>query len=563
MASVLEQILPESAERFRPRKPMSLLEWTEAAHIGIDGRPFNLDEAPHLAGIVEDEAEELVIRKGSQVQISSFSLTRVLHGADQKGQRWIYFLPTDDETDDFVADRVEKTINESEHLSSRIGKTDNRGLKHVGPGTVYFRGLWTKRRAKSVPADGLVFDEVDEHKPENVAFGEDRNLASRDPMKIFLSVPSFTRYGIDARFRESDQRFYRHQCPSCGKYNAIDEEWPNNLLPIATNRQKSAPDGATHYHGCRWCAAELDLRRGEWVVTQPDKRAHGYHVSRLYSLFYPPSFPNLATYLMYEWAKAQGDTEKLKRFVIAFRGFPFDGEGARINDDLLLSMEREGAGFHYSGHGTIMGVDQANALHVSIYAPIQGRRLQLIYCERAAAWSRVHDLFTRFGCYVGVSDRVPGLHEARGFAAKFKGRVIVQDFSGDDFEGEGDLRHRRIKEDLHDGCIAIPWVSVDRTSTLDATVDFVESGGLILPDRKRLKGDDLRHYEEYCINLTDLKWKFEDTPTGRRRVYLRNANHHGMGLNSARLGAFELGIKPPPPEVGVYGMLAPGMVGHA
>jgi hypothetical protein len=536
----------------RPKQALPFLPWTQSAEYTIDGNVFDIEQVPWLRTPAQDTSREKVFRKGSQAAVSSLSLGLSMHGADQFGQRWIYFLPTDDEMDDFVADRVEKTLSESDYLRSRLGGTDNRGLKHLGPGLIYFRGLWTKRRAKSVPADGLVFDEIDEHKPENIALGEDRVLASKFQNKIYLSVPSFSGYGIDKLFADSDQHFFLHKCSSCGKWNHLDDDFPENFIPVAAKNRKSWPDGTTHYRGCRWCKAKLDVRQGEWVPKQRDKRRRGYHVSRLYTLTFPPDFPNAATYLMWECEDSQGSQEKLSRWFISFRALPFDGEGARITDDLLLSKElKNDTGFFYDGSGTVMGVDQGNRIHVSIYLPRPGNRMQLVYCEVTERWGRVSDLFRRHGCYLGVCDRGPDIHSARRFAAEFKGRVFLQSFGNDEMEEVGNTTRRRVKDDLHDGRIPVPWVTVNKEATLDATVDFVDTGHLILPNRKRLTGGDLREYEEYRLNLTNLKWKFEDTPSGqRRKTYLRNENHHGMGLNSARIGAYELGVKPPPTGVG-------------
>jgi hypothetical protein len=550
--NLLKQILPDNAaERFTVHEPLSLMDWTREANYTIDGNPCDLERIPWLRPIYEDESRVMVFRKGSQVAVSSYALARAFHGADQLGMRWMYFLPTDDEMDDFVADRVKGVIDASEHLLARMGNTDNVGLKKIGydGGLIYFRGLWTKRRAKSVPADALIFDEVDELKPENVAFGEDRVLASRFQAKLYLSVPSFSNYGIDALFHASDQHFYLHKCPACGEWNSLDRDWPLNFLEIPANLKKSYPAGATHYRGCRWCGARLDVRYGEWVPEQPDNRTRGYHLSRLYTLTCPPDFPNPATYLWHEWESAQGNQERVGRFVIAFRGMPFDGEGARLTDKRLEDLEVDYGFLYRASGGTVMGLDQANRLHVSIYAVV-GTALKLIYCEVTEDWDRAAELFRRFGCYVGGTDRVPDVHSARGLAHAFKGRMYLIDYAGDQVESkEGERIKRRVKDDLHKGKFQVPWVSVDRTNTLDATVELVDGGSVILPDRTKLSGIEISRYKEWRENVANLKWKFEDTPSGRRRVYIKSPNHHGMGLNYARIAAFELGAKPPPPDV--------------
>lgn len=550
--SIIHDILPaDAAERLRPKKPLEFLPWTGVANFQVDGRRFDPSLVPYLIEIYYDTSRDLTVKKASQIGMTVYSLGRVLHGADQLGERWIYFLPTDEEMDLFVADRVDATIRESDHLTSRMGKTDNRALKQIGPGLVYLRGLWSKRRAKSVPADGLVFDELDEHRPGNVAMAKDRILASSVQRTISLSVPSFSNYGIDRQFKETDQRHFQHKCSSCGKWNCLDKDFPLNFLPVPANERKSFPDGATHYRGCRWCGAKLDMSAGVWVPDFPERSSHGYLVSRLYTLICPPDSPNVATYLMGEYEKSHSSTEDTERWEISFRARPFDGEGARINDDLLLSLERD-TGFLYRGNGNVMGVDCGNSLHVSIYHKT-GMNFSLIYAERTKSWERVHALFRQFGCYIGGVDRGPELHTARAFAHKFKGKVYLISFGSDEIDSKDDHHiKRKVRDDLHEGKHKVPWVTVDRTASLDATVDFVCVGRLMLPSRKRLHGDDRRGYDEYRFNLENLKSKQEERASGKKeKIYIRAENHHGMGLNYARIAAFELGIKGPAPALDI------------
>ena len=537
MGNLLHDIITsDGAERLRPRQRLNLKDWTSAVNYTIDGNPCNLDRIPYVRGVYEDECSTYVFRKGSQVAVTSWALAKAMHGADEHGMRWIYFLPTDTEMDDFVADRVRGVIEASPHLQSRMGTTDNTGLKKIGAGLIYFRGLWTKRRAKSVPADGLIFDEVDEINPENIAFGEDRVLASAWQMKIYLSVPSFSDTGIDKLFKDTDQRFYLIKCAACNHWNNIDEEFPQNFLPVTETHKRTFPEHATHYRGCSSCGQRLRMTDGEWVAKRPSEARHGYHVSRLVTMVYPPDYPNAATFLMDEFSRSQGSQARMSRWEIAFRGYPYDGEGARITDELLNSLEGFD-GFSYTGaQGCFMGVDQGDNLDIGIYQRI-GRDLKLIYCEQTQQWDRLDDLMERYNITLAGIDGNPNRNSAKRFATKYRKRAFIQDFVGDQlqdrltvFEGREECR----------------WVTIDRTQSLDATVDFVESGRLILPNSKRLTGRDLTNYGRYRQHLRNLKSKIEETPTVPRRVYLRNVpNHQGMALNTARIAAFELGVKQP------------------
>ena len=183
-----------------------------------------------------------------------------------------------------------------------------------------------------------------------------------------------------------------------------------------------------------------------------------------------------------------------------------------------------------------MGVDQGDNLDIGIYQRI-GRDLKLIYCEQTQQWDRLDDLMERYNITLAGIDGNPNRNSAKRFATKYRKRAFIQDFVGDQlqdrltvFEGREECR----------------WVTIDRTQSLDATVDFVESGRLILPNSKRLTGRDLTNYGRYRQHLRNLKSKIEETPTVPRKVYLRNVpNHQGMALNTARIAAFELGVKQP------------------
>ena len=78
-------------------------------------------------------------------------------------------------------------------------------MKQINAGSLYFRGLFSKGKAKSVDADAIFLDELDEAKKDNIQFAMDRLLHSDLQWVHALSQPSFPGEGIDERFVESDQ----------------------------------------------------------------------------------------------------------------------------------------------------------------------------------------------------------------------------------------------------------------------------------------------------------------------------------------------------------------------
>jgi len=112
---------------------------------------------------------------------------------------------------------------------------------------------------KSVPADMIVFDELDETTPEAKSLARER-LAHSDYKRIIeLSNPSLPEYGIDESYQASDQRHWTLKCHSCGAWTALEKEFPEKLgqeVRIILPR----PDG-TFYRACPKCGTYALLRQ--------------------------------------------------------------------------------------------------------------------------------------------------------------------------------------------------------------------------------------------------------------------------------------------------------------
>ena len=130
-------------------------------------------------------------------------------------------------------------------------------------------------------ADHLVFDELDEATPEARALARERLSHSDYKRIIELSNPSLPDYGIDEVYQKSDQRHWTLKCPACGKWTALEKEFPRKAgEEVRIIRPR--PD-ATFYRACPKCEAQFDLSAGEWVADYPDRPIHGYRISQLFS----------------------------------------------------------------------------------------------------------------------------------------------------------------------------------------------------------------------------------------------------------------------------------------
>lgn len=507
----------------------------------LRGKRYSLYKHEYLTQILSDTHPYQVFRKAAQVAISTTVLIKSLYVSDHLGRKVVYYFQDDSAVSDFSNDRCQTMIEESSYLTGRMRGINNVGLKQLGPGSLFFRGLFTRGKVKSIDCDFIVLDELDEAKPENVAFAIDRLMHSDLQWVCALSQPSVPGAGIDAEFSDTDQHFWHLICPSCGEYNCLELNFPDNLLGIADIQKKSFPEGATHYRGCKKCGARLNPGAGEWVAKYPSRLRRGYHLSQLYTQIKPPAFPNLGTKFVREYEDYRRSQNRLARFMISVLGFPYAGGNARVTDELLELCEGD-HGFSYSESGAFMGVDQGDTLTITV-GILSGGRLLTVHAEETEDWGRLDFLMSQFGVRYCLIDAQPNKHSAKAFCARYPGRASIQYFGG---------KELKRGEELHEGKTVVPTVTVDRTVSIDGMIDRMEGGFIALPSRKKCSGAALSNLEDVRRHLKNLVARTEETAGGLlKKQYLRGSieNHYGMSLNSMVLAAYELGMASAGPTV--------------
>lgn len=522
-------------------KKKPLREWIDYVGITLRGQPYSTAKHEYLDDIIADTAPIQVFRKGAQVAISTTVLLKSMYVAEHLGKKVVYYFQSDSAVSDFSNDRCQPMLDSSPYLRGRCGATVNVQLKHLGPGTLYFRGLMTRSAAKSIDADMMVADELDEAPEANYHFAFDRLMHSDLQWATSLSQPSIPGFGIDKQFDDTDQKFWHLLCPSCGFRNCLELNWPSNFIPISKARRKTFPDGATHYRGCIKCGSKLNPALGEWIAKYPNRFKRGYHLSQLFTQIKPVEYPNVATKIMQEYEAYKTSQLRLERFVISVLGFPFAGGNARVDDNLLDFCEGD-LGFQFESSGCFMGVDQGDKLSIVVGQLINGR-FQIVHVEETEIWDRLDFLMSQYGVRYCVIDAMPNKHSAKSFAVRNPGRVSIQYFAG---------KELKRNEELFEGRTMVPTVTLDRTDSLDALIDKMEAGLIVLPNRDKCDAKRLMVVNDLRRHLKNLIAKVEQTPSGVvKRVYLRGGieNHYGMALNSACVASFDLGICAPGPMV--------------
>ncbi len=511
-----EQFLVEGRKHFGAT---NMLEWVMQnirIKVGRSWQPFSLKDHEPLREIyTQPKPPREVYRKAAQMAISTYAFLKSVYLGVKYGSNTSYFFPTDEDIADYVQDKANPIIENSELLSSLQGPslTDNVGLKQFGKFSIYFRGVFSKRKVKSISIDHGVMDEVDESNQENLQFAEDRLLHSSDPAITKLSQPSEDDFGIDADFKESDSRFFGVKC-GCGFWNFPDKTFPDCLITKGNNV----------YIGCVKCSRKLNMSTGVWVAEFPkrSKDIVGRHLSHL--LFEHIS----AAEIKRRYESATTLIQK-KNFSISILGQPFSTVNSKpITDDVLRAAQRLYSADSHTRF-TFWGMDVGDKCHLVFMQPHENRLRVTDFIEMPADNEKaIIDAVEQRGGYCGVIDAMPYKTLAKNIARHFQGRVYINYYKGDTLktgeEGQGEF--------------AVPRVTVNRDESLDETTESLRDVRIELPDPKRMPADKITAYEVFKSQLKMLIKEGVDKGGINEIHYKKKVpNHYGMALNYARIAS--------------------------
>ena len=496
-----------------------LSEWAAATRV-LDGRPFDLRGHRYLRKIYDDTQPLLVIRKAAQMGASEYAISRALHFCITHGGTCIYYFPTDNDVGEFSRARFGPAVRASRYFSALVRDTDTAGYKQIGPkGAIYFRGTNSRIRMKSVPADFLVFDEVNEMLPASVELARKRLGHSKWGWELEVSTPSLPEYGIDAAYLATDQQSYLLACPGCGGYHCLEDEFLEHHGDPADPRTeicfvKGEPGRETLV--CLGCGHALDPADGRWVARYPSRPRRGYHVTKFISSVVSQAEKSDGCHtkpaaLLKLWRETKFPGE----FFNSELGLPYLGAEGGLTEAELLALAGK-YGRPPKGKACVMGVDQGNGLHVVIKEPHDDRGIVLTILvhhepQTDPTFSHLDHLMETYDVRYCVIDALPNTHAARAFAKRFPGRVWCAYYGGTQkgaatwgFDAE-----------------STRMVTVNRTEALDAWRDAYK-----LKKRRIPRVED--EVTEYVRQMTTVLRKIEeDRETGQKKaVWVQRGPDH-------------------------------------
>ena len=481
-------------ERFgdgRGKTPLTIGEWAEKTPVILDGKPFTFHRHEYLLTAYKDNHPDQTEMKGSQMGLTSKAALRMIYGARYGGYRGIlYLFPSRSDVTDFAKGRIDPLIDDNpETIGKWIRDTDAANIKRVWNAFIYFRGMKSRVGLKSIPADFVIFDELDEAPQNAVDMAMERMGHSEIREVLKLSNPTLPDYGIDKAFQETDQRYWHLKCPSCGAWTCLEETFPDCLVE-ANGRVIRA---------CQKCKSELNPAIGEWVAKRPsvtDKR--GYHYSQLFSQFVD------AADILHQYRT----TTNLTDFYNLKIGIPYVEATNRLSVQEVLALCGIEGILSQDPGPSFMGVDQGKSLHVVIGKKHLQKTGRIVHLGVYKDWTELDRLMKIFNILRCVVDALPETRNARAFAERFKGRVFLNYYA----------EHQKGKYSWNEKDLT---VSCNRTESLDASHNEIMGGQVILPRECEI-------VREFALHLHNVAKRLEeDEETGSKRyVYVKLGPDH-------------------------------------
>lgn len=478
---------------------------SEYPGVNLENRlPVDFKEHKYLIDPYQDNHPNQCHKKGTQIGGSTmFILKSIYKCIKHLPLGCIYYFPTDTDVQDFSKGRITPLIqNNPDSIGKYMTDTDTVGLKRVGRSFLYLRGMKSAIRVKSVPADMIVVDEKDEATPEACEMAEKRLSHSKYQIKYYLSNPSVPNYGIDADFQSSDQRFYMLKCTHCGKWNCLEDTFPNCL------EKKGDTIVLTCYH----CKRALDRNAGQWVAKYPSKKDwHGY----TYSQFLNPFVKLKDIYSDYQKALLKG---RLNTFYNLTLGLAYVNAKDKLTNEQVLEL----CDPNYDGSKTpgltTIGIDQGNLLHCVIMTRTRDNK-KLLKPVLLKDFERIDDLIEHYNPARVVIDGLPETRKAKELANRFPDLVYLNYYV--------ETQKQDVKWDEKNFIC-----QENRTESLDASHSVIASKKAILPNRNN---DQVEDFAAHCSNIAKKLETKIDTGSVRYIWVKTGADHYRHALNYANI----------------------------
>lgn len=355
---------------------MSLGDWI-CANTHLRGRPFSFTRYPFQKAIADDLHPNMDVVKISQIGLSEVQIRKALGFlARNRGTNLIFTLPTDSMFERMASTRIlplakdEKVFNLEG--TSNDKPTRSKGLIQIGSSFMFVTGA-KEGDATSIAADVVFNDEVDLTDQKMLSLFQSRMQASDWKISQRFSTPTFSGFGIDAGYQQSDQHEYMIKCDACNHWQAptfterfirvpgLPSETP--LEDITSELIDSGRIQLNEAHVvCEGCGAPLDLGRWEkreWVPKFGSRTHHrGYRIG-------PFSTDRLSVEYVISQMLIYRQKDYLRGWHNTVLGQPFTDGNAQLSDgDIARCFASPAVPDVNNRKPTWVGIDMGQTCHL-------------------------------------------------------------------------------------------------------------------------------------------------------------------------------------------------------
>lgn len=509
----------------------SMGEWI-CTNTTIKKRPFSFNDYQFQRAIADDMHPDLSCKKCSQIGLTEVQLRKFLAIlARSTAINGIFSLPNEKMFTKIYNGRL-KPILEADDIfnpPSSIKPIRNKDQVQIRDSFGYITAC-TEGDATSISADFLFHDEVDLSPQEILALYQSRLQGSDMQMTQGFSTPTFVNFGIDKKYRLTDQREYMIQCRACNTWQIPRftpdfvhvENFPFEVESFMdlTSEQISILDLQNCHVKCsnRGCGQRLDLgdaERREWVATYPSRtNFRGYQVRPFSTSRLRPS------YVFSQLAKYQEDGY-IRRFYNTVLGEEYTAADAQLQRaDIEACMLKGTAEIPNipSSVACYMGIDVGFTCHITIsFDDSDGMPVFVLFETVPAAFleQRIAELRKIYTIVQGAVDRFPYTPQADALRDMTGGVIVPIQYRGT----------AALQPVFEPDTKVLSHYSANRTLILDRLHSWVSHRKLVLSGYRGSKETVIAHLSDMVRNeQPDVEAEWLKT-TGNDHYF------HSMALN--------------------------------
>lgn len=473
----------------------------------LGGIPFTTAKYPFQKKILDDMHPNMDVIKISQVGISEIQIRKTLAMAYRNPNRTILFtLPSEDMRDRMVNTRVKPVLTENPVFQEGVTRDTIRSVEitQIKNSFVLFVPAGEKA-ATSVAADAVLNDEVDLCNPETLALFSSRMQASDWKLSQRFSTPTYTGFGIDLSFRDSDQQVYMYKCPHCNtqqvpEFNPSYIHIPNFPLDITNDLTQFEADWFDKYNidltksyvHCYKCKKRADLGNSElrqWVATYQNRTSHrGYKISPFSSANLNPEYI-ITSLLRYK------KSNFLRGWHNTVMGEAYDGGSERlsINDVNMLFTSQTLVEEYDPNFDYFIGYDVGTICHLVLMKSHANRTNETKFVafemlKQGELLERVKHLCNKYNVVAGQGDKYPE-QILSGAIREATNNVVLPTR----YENNKNPEPFKIIEDEYG---QIDHVVLQRTNNFDNLFSDIRTGGVSISGYGVYKETIMTHFRD-------------------------------------------------------------------